>query len=319
MKGFSCVLLIVATAQLGQVSSFVAPSLTPAAALQLPLAARRRHHVHSSDGSRRASIWVQSLSAEVDHGSHSKETTVARSISVRHRLADLARAVVVQAAVLVSFFVLSPVITLATAGWQASEEPAPSARSSQPKRLVWLATVLPMDALGEARAAHAAAQEKARLSSELEIEDLSILEQAKDLSELGDLSILEQAKDLSTERKNWLHSPQARKMGMLLVSAASLTMNLNTADSALVAKAQEQVQQPLDQAKTTSSHDTAAGLHTRTHTHTQTFTHTFKLRQLYFTNRERTTERERASERERERERERETYTRTHTHRKKIS
>eukprot|EP00277_Geminigera_cryophila_P017235 CAMPEP_0179439980 /NCGR_PEP_ID=MMETSP0799-20121207/23589_1 /TAXON_ID=46947 /ORGANISM="Geminigera cryophila, Strain CCMP2564" /LENGTH=545 /DNA_ID=CAMNT_0021222891 /DNA_START=100 /DNA_END=1739 /DNA_ORIENTATION=- len=166
---------------------------------------------------------------------------------------DLVRAVVVQAAVLASFFVLSPVIAQANSCRPTStdaatvEAQASSARSSQPKRVVRLATVLPMDALGDARVSNAAAQEMARICSDVP-------------SKLEDLSLLEQAEGLSTERKNWLYSPQARKMGMLLVSAASFTVDLNMVDSALVAKAQEpaQQQEPLENAKAAISHATNA-------------------------------------------------------------
>ena len=312
MKSWSCVILgIVATVQLGYVSSFVALAPAPSDALRSPLAARCPPHAQylcSSHGSKRANTWVQSLSAEVRYASHSKEPT--RSISLWHHLADLVRAVVVQTAVLASFFVLSPVIAQANSGRPTStatvEAQAPSARSLQPKRVVRLATVLPMDALGDARVSNAAAQKMARTSSDVP-------------SKLEDLSLLEQAEGLSTERKNWLYSQQARKMGVLLVSAASFTVDSNMVDSALVAKAQEpaQQQEPLENAEAAISHATNAGLHTRTHTHAHTFLHACKLRQSY--DRERESEQAKESARARKREREIHTHTHantphTHTH-----
>lgn len=285
MKSCSGVILVAIVLHLRQVSGFLPPSPGLSARPRSPLTVGCLQHAQygrSPDVTRRMHTGVRSLAAELGHSkshplqsaSH-KSTARMLSTSVWERVTALVCAVVVQAAVLASFFVLSPALALANTGLPVSSDaavvatPSHHAHSSQPKKVVTLATVIPMEALGwasrmstdhDARVAIVTAQEAARTSNEAE-------------SKL-DMTLLEQAEDLSHERKNWLYSPQARQMGMMLVSAASLSMNSITADSILVAKAPEQQQQePLEKAKDALSHATAAGLNTYNHVHACTHTY----------------------------------------------
>ena len=179
---------------------------------------------------------------------HAHPRTAPRLISVLlANILALVHALVVKIAFLLSFFMLSPAMALASNGMfdtpsmvnlvtklKPREPPAPDLAKKGLNSLLQEAEKLVQGVDEQKSNVSPADPSPASLPSAMHNDELAT---KQDLT-----ARLNQAENLSEQRKNWFYSPEARKVGLLLVSTLSLYSSYGGEGVQLVAQAPAQPQ-----------------------------------------------------------------------------
>jgi hypothetical protein len=170
---------------------------------------------------------------------HAHPRTAPRLITVLlANVLALVHAFVVKIAVLLSFFMLSPAMALASNGMFDSPSTVNLVTKLKPREP-------PAPDLAK-KGLHSLLQEAEKLVQGVDEQKVHLA--PADPASIEDLKIedltarLNQAENLSEQRKNWLYSPEARKVGLLLVSTLSLYSSYGGEGVQLVAQAPAQPQ-----------------------------------------------------------------------------